>query len=174
MSSPGHGGHFDSVAPLDRPDGISRTSSRSAACHQACTPRECKGKTAETRALMQLGDAPRTDTRRTETVRSTLAFTGSEDGWLRVAGTRAARRRRRRCDVRPIPRLTNTTQTSSAAAPSGTRESRDSPDTTSAPPPPSCRRTRRRGCSLATHAGHVVFDYSIPLSTPQRAASAMS
>ena len=57
MSSPGHGGHFDSVAPLDRPDGISRTSSRSAACHQACTPRECKGKTAETRALMQLGGA---------------------------------------------------------------------------------------------------------------------
>ena len=33
-----------------------------------------------------------TDAQKTETVRSALAFTGSEDGWLRVAGTRAARR----------------------------------------------------------------------------------
>ena len=71
--------------------------------------RECKGKTAETRALMQLGDARRTGARKRETVRSALALTGSEDGWLRVAGTRAARRRRRRGDVRPIPRLTHTT-----------------------------------------------------------------
>ena len=40
---------------------------------------------------MQLGDARRTGARKTETVRSALAFTGSEDGWLRVvAGTRAA------------------------------------------------------------------------------------
>ena len=103
MSSPGHGGHFDSVAPLDRPDGISRTSSRSAACHQACTPRVCEGKTAETRALMQLGDAPRTGARKKETVRSALAFTESEDGWLRVAGTRAAAAAAARTKFDPSP-----------------------------------------------------------------------
>ena len=35
---------------------------------------------------MQLGDAPHTGARKTETVRLALAFTESEDGWLRVAG----------------------------------------------------------------------------------------
>ena len=93
MSSPGHGGHFDSAAPLERPGGISRTSVQVRCLPPGLHAERLQGKTAETRALMQLGDARRTSAPQTETVRSALAFTGSEDGWLRVAGTRAARRR---------------------------------------------------------------------------------
>ena len=72
----------------------------------ATTParRESKSKTAETRALMQLGGRAGRVREKRKTVRSALAFTESEDGWLRVAGTRAARRRRRaRTKFDPFP-----------------------------------------------------------------------
>ena len=72
----------------------------------ATTParRESKSKTAETRALMQLGGRAGRVREKRKTVRSALAFTESEDGWLRVAGTRATRRRRRaRTKFDPFP-----------------------------------------------------------------------
>ena len=77
----------------------------------ATTParRESKSKTAETRALMQLGGRAGRVREKRKTVRSALAFTESEDGWLRVAGTRAAAAAPSRTKFDPIPRLTNTT-----------------------------------------------------------------
>ena len=61
--------------------------------------RECNDKTAETRALMQLGRGA-ARVREKRRIRSALALTGSEDGWLRVvagvvlrgAAPRASRR----------------------------------------------------------------------------------